>query len=245
MLLAGGVDVEPRHWDPGDGSASAGEVDPARDAIELDLVARAWVRRLPILGLCRGAQLLAVSRGGRLCSDIATECGGDPTDHQHGTAKDDGVRHRVDVHARSRLARIVGAVRVEVNSRHHQAVRVPGDGLVAVAHDPDTRMPEGLLVEAIEALDPSRWVVGVQWHPENLVHRIDAAGVAAFRLFAHFVRAAKIAARGDGALGERAETATNSAVFALLDRVEAPLAVVDARVEPIVAQSAELHHRGQ
>lgn len=195
LLLAGGLDVDPRRWDPGDGSAFAEATDPERDAIELALVGDAWRRRLPILGLCRGSQLLAVARGGVLCSDIATACGGDPAAHRHGTAEDDGVRHRVRVRAPSRLARILGATDVAVNSRHHQAVRVPGDGLVAVAHDRDTDLPDGPLVEAIEADDPARWVVGVQWHPENLVRRMDGAGVAAFRLFAHFARAAYVAAK--------------------------------------------------
>lgn len=199
LLLAGGLDVEPRRWDPGDGSAFAHETDPERDAIELALVGQAWAKRLPILGLCRGSQVLAVARGGLLLSDIATATGGDSTAHLHGTAQDQDVRHRVTVHPRSRLARILGATDVAVNSRHHQAVRDPGDGLMAVAHDHDTTLPDGSphpspnrsLVEAIEAVDPARWVIGVQWHPENLVRRIDAAGVAAFRLFSHFVRAAR------------------------------------------------------
>ncbi len=195
LLLAGGLDVEPRRWDPGDGSAFAHKTDPERDAIELALVAKAWARRLPILGLCRGSQVLAVARGGLLWSDIATATGGDPTAHLHGSAQDQDVRHEVTVHGRSRLARILGATTVAVNSRHHQAVRDPGDGLVAVAHDHATAMPagarDGTLIEAIEAVDPARWVVGVQWHPENLVRRIDAAGVAAFRLFAYFVRASR------------------------------------------------------
>lgn len=199
LLLAGGLDVEPRRWDPGDGSAFAHDTDPERDAIELALVGAAWARRLPILGLCRGAQLLAVARGGRLWSDIATATGGDPTAHLHGSAQDQDIRHEVTVHARSRLSRILGATTVAVNSRHHQAVREPGDGLMAVAHDHDTAMPHASpdrsphlsLVEAIEAVDPARWAIGVQWHPENLVRRIDAAGVAAFRLFSYFVRAAR------------------------------------------------------
>jgi len=191
LLLAGGLDVEPRRWDPGDGSAFAHKTDPERDAIELALVARAWVQRLPILGLCRGSQLLAVARGGLLWSDIATVTGGDSTAHLHGTAQDQEVRHRVTVESRSRLARVLGATDVAVNSRHHQAVRDPGDGLMAVAHDHDTTLPGGSMIEAIEAVDRNRWVLGVQWHPENLVRRIDAAGVAAFRLFSHFVRAAR------------------------------------------------------
>lgn len=191
VLLAGGVDIHPRHWDRHDAEPWPGPIDAERDAIELALAREAWARAVPVLGLCRGAQLLAVSRGGTLHADIPSVSGCEPTAHQHGTAHDGSVRHTVRVRARSRLARALGGTRVTVNSRHHQAVREPGDGLVAVAFDPDTAMPGGPLVEAVESDDPRRWALGVQWHPENLVRRDDEAGSAARALFAAFVRAAR------------------------------------------------------
>lgn len=196
LLLAGGVDIEARHWDRRGTPPWPGPVDPERDAIELHLAREAWSRRVPVLGLCRGAQLLAVSRGGTLHPDIPSLSGCDPSAHQHGTATDGSIRHRVRVHPRSRLLRMLGHDTVTVNSRHHQAVEDPGDGLVEVAHDHDTHLPDGPLCEAIEAEDPERWVLGVQWHPENLVHRTDGAGSAARRLFAGFVRAAMRAFAG-------------------------------------------------
>ncbi len=190
LLLAGGVDIHAQHWDRSGLPPWPGPVDPERDAVELALCQQAWARDTPILGLCRGAQLLAVARGGALHRDIPSASGRDAGAHQHGTAHDGSVRHRVTVAPRSRLWRMLGHTAAVVNSRHHQAVREPGDGLVAVAHDPDTLMPDGPLVEAIEARCERRFAVGVQWHPENLVHRSDDAGVAARRVFAAFVHAA-------------------------------------------------------
>jgi putative glutamine amidotransferase len=192
LLLAGGLDIEPARWHRGEEPVQHGPLDLDRDAIELALVTAAWARGLPIFGICRGAQLLAVSRGGSLHDDIPSASGCDPDAHLHGSAEDPRVRHQVVVRARSRLAAILGASRVAVNSRHHQAVREPGDGLVEVAHEPATAMPGGALIEGIEASDPGRWALGVQWHPENLVRRTDRAGAAARSLFARFVAAARV-----------------------------------------------------
>lgn len=201
VLLAGGLDIAPWHWSGRESVDGTGPIDPERDAVELALAESAWTRGLPILGICRGAQLLAVARGGTLHADIPMLSGAQPDAHQYGDAESGCVRHDVVVRARSRLHAILGATRVTVNSRHHQAVCDPGDGLVAVAHEPDTAMPDGDLIEAIESDDPKRWAVGVQWHPENLVRRSDHAGIAARRLFAGFVAAAsetdRLADRGD------------------------------------------------
>jgi putative glutamine amidotransferase len=170
--------------------AHASEVDPARDELELAVLDRAWGRRVPILGLCRGAQLMAVHRGGTLVPDIADACAVPADTHQYGSARDELVRHEVALTMGSRVQRILGARRIGVNSRHHQAVRDAGDGLVVTGHDLDTPTPHGDLVEAIEAEDPTRWAIGVQWHPENLVRRTDAVGAAALKLFAGLVAAA-------------------------------------------------------
>ena len=210
LLLAGGLDIEPHHWARGAAVASTEPVDPERDAVELALATAAWARGLPILGICRGAQLLAVARGGTLHADIASVSAADYAAHQHGHADDPSVRHEVHVRPRSRLAAVLGTTQVAVNSRHHQAVRDPGEGLVAVAHAPDTLMPYGALIEAIEASERDRWVVGVQWHPENLVHRRDDAGIAALRVFAHFVAASArrtVAIEADG-LADRRDLAS-------------------------------------
>lgn len=200
LLLAGGVDVEPCRWARADVPAYAHAVDPARDELELALLREAWTRRVPVLGLCRGAQLMAVAQGGTLVPDIADTCAVAADTHQYGSARDELVRHEVMLAAGSRLRRLLGAQRIGVNSRHHQAVREPGDGLVAVAYDDDTRTPHGDLIEAIEADDPARWAVGVQWHPENLVRRADAVGRAALQLFAGLATAALAYASGDARL---------------------------------------------
>lgn len=191
LLLTGGRDIHPAHWDPGEPVHPAAEVDGDRDAFEIPLVRAAWAAAIPILGICRGEQILNVALGGSLVQDIPDHFGCPPGRHQHGNAEDPGAFHRVDLAPATRLAALLGPGPVPVNSRHHQAVRRIAPGLRIAATDPETTGAEGLLVEGIEADDPMRWVVGVQWHPENLVSRRDAPGDAARRLFAAFVRQAE------------------------------------------------------
>lgn len=185
LLLAGGLDIHPRHWDTGEPLAPEAEPDEARDLLEIPLIRAAWDRRLPILGICRGHQILNVALGGTLAQHIPTHYGCEVSRHQHGDAEEPEVRHRVRLDPASRLAALLGSPEVPVNSRHHQAVRRVAPGLRAVGWDP--QVPS--LVEAVEAGDPTRWVFGVQWHPENLVGLEGPAGDAARALFTAFVRA--------------------------------------------------------
>lgn len=155
LLLSGGGDVEPACY----GATPVPEienVDPERDASELAVVAAAVSRHLPVLGICRGAQLLNVARGGTLHQHLAGE---GILAHQERRRRDELV-HDVTPEAGSLLASLAGLDPFKVNSIHHQAVDVLGRQLRAVATAVDG------VVEAIESSDGS--MLAVQWHPECL-----------------------------------------------------------------------------
>jgi putative glutamine amidotransferase len=157
LLLTGGVDVDPSAYGQQRIEAVT-TTDPTRDAHELALTRGAFERHLPILGMCRGAQLLNVAAGGTLIQDIATQT---PIEHLQ-RPRFAEVVHEVRVDPSSCLATIVGTEPIAVNTMHHQAVAAPGGGLRAVAWAEDG------LIEAVEAVDGSP-VLGVQWHPELLL----------------------------------------------------------------------------
>lgn len=159
VLLSGGSDIDPASY--GEVNTAARESDGRRDELELALVRRALREELPVLGICRGLQLLNVAFGGRLVQHVE---GHRPADH-------DGVLQHSDLRiaAGSRLAAAVGTGPLTVNSRHHQAVTretlAPGLRVTAMV---------GELVEAFEVSDHG-WVVGVQWHPERTAEVSPAA----------------------------------------------------------------------
>ncbi len=178
LLLTGGGDVDPARF----GEAphpTVYEVAPARDTLETSAVQIALDRRLPVLAVCRGIQVLNVALGGSLYQDVGTDPG---TELRHSQQEPrDQPTHKVTVEPRSRLARVLGTDEIEVNSMHHQAVKALGRGLVAVAWAPDQ------IIEGVELADPSRFVLGVEWHPEELVGHSEPAR----RLFAALVAAAR------------------------------------------------------
>lgn len=161
ILLAGGGDVLPSLY----GQAAHQNFDAAeagRDDYELELVRLADEADLPLLAICRGIQVLNVARGGTLVQHIPDEVAG-AVDHNVREPRV-AIAHEVWVTAGSLLDRLMRETEEDggfpVNSRHHQAVKTVGTGLVTTATAPDG------VVEAIE--DPSRrFVLGVQWHPEN------------------------------------------------------------------------------
>ncbi|BDU78671.1 hypothetical protein METESE_36290 [Mesoterricola sediminis] len=190
LLLTGGDDIHPCRWDPAEPLHPTAEPDAARDALELPLARAAWERRLPILGICRGEQLLNVALGGTLIQDIPSHYGCHPGLHRLGSSQE-GPRlaHGVEVDPGSRLRALVGPGEVFVNSRHHQAAGRLAPVLRLSAWHAATERDGQPLVEGIEAPDPDRWVVGVQWHPENLVTLDHPAGVSALGLFRGFAQA--------------------------------------------------------
>jgi gamma-glutamyl-gamma-aminobutyrate hydrolase PuuD len=155
LLLTGGGDVAPFRYGEATDSAT-GEVDDERDESELALTRQAVAMGLPILGICRGAQLLNVALGGTLSQHISDD---GPVRHRWGQRRYEAV-HRVDVDAATVLASAVGARHLMVNSIHHQAVERVAPGLRATA------LAEDGVIEALEGL--AGHVLAVQWHPECL-----------------------------------------------------------------------------
>ena len=164
VLLTGGGDVDPTRFGEAPHPTTA-DVSVARDGLEVDLTRWAIETRTPLLAICRGLQVLNVALGGSLHQDIPSALGS-PLDHRQadllGRSRSTAVHH-VKVQDGSRLAGILGALEVDVNSFHHQAINRLGRGLRDVAWAPDS------IVEGVELVDDSRFVVGVQWHPEELV----------------------------------------------------------------------------
>lgn len=185
LLMTGGEDIHPRWWDVDEPVHATVELDEERDALEIPIARQAWALGLPILGICRGEQLLNVALGGSLTQDLAGQLGLDPGLHRRGSADVPEAAHTVAVAPGSRLATLIGTAEVGVNSRHHQAVLRVAPELRAVAWHRNPPLGEPL-VEAIEALDLERWVLGVQWHPENLVAESNPMGEAARHLFQGF-----------------------------------------------------------
>lgn len=178
LLLTGGGDVDPGSF----GEAphpTLYDVAPSRDALETQVTHMALEKKTPLLAICRGIQVLNVALGGSLHQDVATDPG---TQIQHSQKEArDQTTHKVTVTPRSRLGRVLGSEDIEVNSFHHQVIKSLGRGLVPVAWAPDR------LIEGVELDDDSRWVVGVQWHPEHLVGSSEPAR----RLFSALVTAAR------------------------------------------------------
>lgn len=176
LILSGGPDIHPRRYGE-EPSSGLGEVDEALDRMELMAASLALEKNLPVLGICRGIQVLNVALGGTLYQDIPSQV----TESICHTPKTDKAvnTHTVRVEARSRLRRILGRPEIWVNGKHHQALKDPAPGLVVSA-----RARDGV-IEAVEH-PHKRYVVGVQWHPEG-TWRDD---VCSKKLFQSFVRAA-------------------------------------------------------
>ena len=178
LLLTGGGDMDPALFDEAP-HATLYDVAPARDTLETSVLQLALQRGVPVLAVCRGIQVLNVALGGSLYQDVGTDPG---TQLLHGQKEPrDQPTHKVKVTPGSRLAETLGADELEVNSMHHQAIKRLGRGLTAVAWAPDQ------IVEGVELDDPARFVLGVQWHPEELVGHSEPAR----RLFAALVGAAR------------------------------------------------------
>jgi putative glutamine amidotransferase len=153
--------------------------DSPRDALELQLIEIAERRRLPVLGICRGAQLLNIAAGGSLHQDLSGFYRESP---QLWTLR---PLREVEIEPGSRLAEALGCHRVAVNALHRQAVDRLGEGVRVVA-----RERHGV-VQAIEG-SGARWWIGVQWHPEYLPWRSDQQA-----LFGRLLRAARVRSRAE------------------------------------------------
>lgn len=153
--------------------------DRARDAFELAAIAYARDTGRPVLGICRGAQLLNVAAGGSLYDDIT------PLRRATSNRANPLPCKPVAIKSHSRLAEIVGTRRIRVNSLHHQAVLTLGTRRVATARDADGFVQAIEIIAPNHPMQPSGWEIGVQWHPEYLFYRSRMR-----RLFRALVQAA-------------------------------------------------------
>jgi putative glutamine amidotransferase len=159
LLLSGGEDLDPA-WYGAEQSPFCYPPSRERDLFELALFAAARQRELPILGICRGIQLVNVGLGGSLHQDLPTERPG-PVDHNVAAPRS-ARTHEVRLAPGSRAAAALGADRVGVNSFHHQAVLALAPALVASGWTEDG------LIEAAETPANAPWLLAVQWHPEEM-----------------------------------------------------------------------------
>jgi putative glutamine amidotransferase len=179
LLFTGGEDIEPQHYGETP-HPLLGAVDPQRDKFEFALFNHAWNETdLPILGVCRGLQVMNVCLGGSLWQDLPSQ----RPSHVHHSQRDHRYKavHPMKVDPETTLGRLLPKV-IAVNSLHHQGIKELANGLKASAFSPDG------LVEAVEAENhPCR--LAVQWHPENL----QAANYPEFlALFRHLVEHAQV-----------------------------------------------------
>jgi len=154
LVIGGGDNISPEHY--GGEIHARVKSNPERDRLEIHWIEKALERNLPLLGICRGAQLINVVLGGSLHQDIRPM-------RRH-TRNRPGLlpTKQVQLEGDSRLAEICGRTQLRVNSLHHQAIREIGTGLRAVGRDRDH------IVQAVES--PDRAIIGVQWHPEYLIY---------------------------------------------------------------------------
>ena len=201
VLLTGGGDVDPVFYGE-DRHESVEDAEPGRDEFELDLAKRAMASNMPLLAICRGAQVLNVAAGGTLVQDIPSSI---TTELIHSVPQPkDADCHDIVVTPGTRLAsvladRVGSSCRCRVNSRHHQSVGRVGEGLVVSAIASDG------VIEAIESAS-SPFCIGVQWHPENFWKTGEFSP-----LFNAFVAVARLRAVEDtkrldmGGIGEEIE----------------------------------------
>ncbi len=151
ILFTGGVDINPKHYGE-EVLPECGEIADKRDEFELPLYAEAAKRDMPILGICRGIQLINVAAGGTLCQHVPAHA---------------GVKHDVEIARGSLLYDILGKDTIYTNSSHHQCVKMPAPNMTAQAWS--NLEESGRLIESIYDPD-ARFNLGVQWHPENLFY---------------------------------------------------------------------------
>jgi putative glutamine amidotransferase len=183
LFLAGGGDIDPARYGATEVHPSVYGVDPARDAMEIDLVHAAIDQGVPLFAVCRGCQLVNVALGGSLHQHLPDRVGlephGDPLTRTSAT-------HPVRIDAGTRLSKALGGATdlADCTSFHHQAIDDVGDGLAVVA-----RAGDGV-VEALELSDERTWLLAVQWHPE-MTAAVDPDQQRLFDAFAAEVGASR------------------------------------------------------
>ena len=173
LLITGGGDINPLLFGE-EPHPTVTKAERDLDLSEMKLVRMFHAARKPVMGICRGCQVINVAFGGTLYQDLPSQTGSRICHNQHPDHRAEAI-HSICMEKDSLLCTILGKERTEVNSLHHQSVKEPGHGLRVVAKAADG------IVEAIE--DAEGLLLGYQWHPEEMC----ATGEDAWRLFKHFV----------------------------------------------------------
>jgi putative glutamine amidotransferase len=183
LVLTGGADVNPALYDEVP-HPKLGEVSDIRDHWEIALLGAARKRGIPVLAICRGAQILNVALGGTLIQDLPLQ---HPSEINHDPDLPRNSRtHSVELPGESRLARAIGLTNLDVNSVHHQAIDRVSTELRVVATASDG------VIEGVEtAADSDWWCVGIQWHPEDLIGTPESWDRDIFSAFAAVLHASR------------------------------------------------------
>lgn len=162
LLLSGGVDVHPGRFGRAE-DADKCEIDLDRDTLEFHLIEQSLNNKMPVLGICRGMQMLNVATGGSLIVDIPSEVK-NHLDHQNGLPEDS--YHRVVIEENSLIYDLLNSKEEIVNSNHHQAIDKLGKNLKITSKTFDG------IIESIEWENPTdkSWLIAIQWHPERLIN---------------------------------------------------------------------------
>lgn len=159
IIFSGGVDISPLFYDR-EPIQDLNYTSIRRDKSELGLFKEAYSRSLPILGICRGLQLMNVALGGSLYQDLRSEY---PDSLGHSPRQgSDNIHHSIEIEEESILGQALGSSRAYINSFHHQAIDRLGENLRVTS-----RARDGI-IESVEGMD-DRFLLGLQFHPENLV----------------------------------------------------------------------------
>mgnify|MGYP000767206685 FL=1 len=178
LLFPGGEDIDPSYYGENP-HPNLGEIRPEVDEFLFHSLLYAQEQRKPALGICKGMQMMVVASGGSLYQDIYSQREEETFLHCQSGRRTYGV-HQVQIDKDSRLFQILETEQIATNSMHHQSVRTLGKGLHLSAHTEDG------IVEAVESLDGR--LIGVQWHPEEMVPESDAMK----RLFKNLVQRASV-----------------------------------------------------
>ena len=166
LLLSGGADIDPRYMGEEPDYTLLHAINPKRDEQEILLARLADDRALPILGICRGIQTLAVAFGGKVHQDLYAGIGGELLVHDQEPLERHIATHEVSLVGGSRLSSLFGCDKIAVNTFHHQSVSIAPEGFAVTATSPDG------VIEGVEAVD-GRSIIGVQWHPESFIMNGD------------------------------------------------------------------------
>jgi len=162
LILSGGRDVHPSTYGRKD-SLKICITHKKRDEVELFLLQNAMKDSLPVLGICRGHQILNAILGGDLIQDIPTQHLAKEKVIHRDPKEQEYVYHSINIDSTSALFQLYGSGQFEVNSFHHQAVKAPGEGMKIVAQAPDGLNEASEWAKGLQ----DRWIIGVQWHPER------------------------------------------------------------------------------